>query len=62
MKVYIIKNEDLDHLQTLIDRDPNWGEAGSSSTVLTKEEQAAHKRAHDWFHYQINVWIAGVTR
>jgi|WetSurMetagenome_2_1015567.scaffolds.fasta_scaffold04771_12 hypothetical protein len=62
VRVYLIKDEDLDRLRTLIDRDPRWGEQGGSSQVLSKEEELEHGRAHRWFDWQICAWIDSVKK
>lgn len=62
MKVFLIKDEDIDRLLTMIDRDPTHGPAGGSSVVLTDKERMAHEAAHRFFNYQIRLWVNEVTR
>lgn len=57
MKVYQITDDDIVKLINSIDRDPKHGYNGGSATVLTKEEQDAHDKAHRFFFYQISTWL-----
>lgn len=62
MKVFLIKDDDLDRLLAMIDRDPSHGAAGGSSQVLTQQERDAHEKAHRFFNFQIRQWIDTITR
>jgi hypothetical protein len=62
MRVYVVKQEDLDRLLAFIDRNPAHGARGGSSDVLTDTEQRAHEKAHRFFNYQIRIWIGEITQ
>lgn len=62
MKVFLIKDEDIDRLLLLLDRDPAYGARGGSSAVLTLEERRAHELTHRFFNFQIRRWIDEVTK
>lgn len=59
-KAYILTDVDFDALLASVDRDPQHGESGGSSAVLSDEEREAHIKAHRWFNYQIRTWMAKV--
>lgn len=61
MKVFVLKQEDFNRLNVMIDRDPSHGPDGGSSRVLSETEQQAHAEAHRFFNYQVRTWIASVT-
>ena len=61
MKVYLLKQEDIDLLTTMVDRNPEHGRRGGSSQVLSDEEKKAHEDAHSFYNYQVRVWISKVT-
>jgi len=56
-KVYIVTDADIERLLTAIDRDPQYGEHGGSSGVLSAVEQQAHDKAHRFFNYQLRRWV-----
>lgn len=62
MKVYLIREEDITHLLTLVDRNPSHGSQGGSSAVLTDVEKQAHDKAHRFYNYQVIRWIEGIKR
>ena len=59
-KVYLLTQDDIDLLKTLIDRDPDHGLQGGSSQHGADRE--AHREAHRFYNYQVQSWIAKVTR
>ncbi len=60
-KVYLITEEDLELLQTMIDRDPQRGYKGcSSGDVLTDPDRRAHEEAHRFYNYQVVTWVQKV--
>lgn len=62
MKVYLIKEGEIDALLALIDRDPKHGFGGGSSRVLSDVEQRAHDEAHRFFNFQVRNWIAEIKK
>jgi hypothetical protein len=60
MKVYIVKDDDLDRLTALLAMDPKHGTTGHSSQALSQEEIEAHNRAYRFFNYQICNWLASI--
>jgi hypothetical protein len=62
MKVYVIRDLDIEALLTAIDRDPRHGERGGSSQVLTQQEQDAHDRAHRFYNFQVRRWLDEVRQ
>lgn len=62
MKIYLIKQEDLDRLMAFVDRAPEHGYGGGSSRVLSPVEQEAHGEAHSFFNLQIRRWITEVSK
>jgi hypothetical protein len=62
MRVYVIKQDDLERLLAFVDRNPEYGQRGGSSQAMTDAERQAHDRAHSFFNFQIRRWIDEVTR
>ena len=60
MKVYLLKDSDLQRLLDNIDRNPEHGYKGGSSQVLDEQERQAHKEAHKFYNYQIRTWIDSI--
>lgn len=60
MKVYILKDKDFERLLAEIDRDPQYGEWGGSSRVLSDEEKKAHQEAHRFYNFIIHRWLDSV--
>lgn len=61
MKMFLLKQEDIDLLSTMIDRNPEHGQRGGSSQMLSEADLKAHREAHSFFNYQVRTWIAKVT-
>lgn len=59
-KVYILTQEDIDLLTTMVDRDPDHGERGGSSNHGL--DRQAHREAHAFYNYQVRTWLAKVTK
>ena len=62
MKVYILKDSDLEHLLTEISRDPRWGESGGSARILSVDEEKLFKEAHMFYNYIVRRWIEEIKK
>ena len=62
MKVYLIKEADIQRLFLMVDRDPTHGPDGGSSQVLSKEEEAAYRAANGFYNYQVRTWADQVMQ
>ena len=60
LRVYIVTDRDLERLLAEIDRDPQYGQDGGSSQVLTDAERAAFQTAHRFYNYAVRRWIDAV--
>ncbi len=60
MKVYLLKDSDLQRLLDNLDRNPEHGYRGGSSQVFNKQERQAYKEAHQFYNYQIRNWIDSI--
>jgi hypothetical protein len=60
MKVYMLTQDDIDLLTTLVDRNPEHGQRGGSSQHGIDIQ--AHREAHSFYNYQVRTWIAKVTK
>lgn len=61
MKVYIIKDSDIETLREKLKRDPRQIN-GNTKTPLSKDEQLIVDNAHRFYNYEIEQWISNVTR
>jgi hypothetical protein len=57
-KVFILTEEDFANLLMAVDRNPNHGERGGSSQVLSQAEEDAHDKAHRFYNYQVRTWVS----
>jgi hypothetical protein len=62
VKVYLLKEEDLEALLTAIDRDPHYGYQGGGSVVLSEVERKAYVSAHSFFNHQVRRWLDTVKK
>jgi hypothetical protein len=62
MKVYIIKDEDVDRLLDNLDRDPKYGARGGSSQVISKEQQLMFEEVHRFYNFQIRRWLDEIRK
>lgn len=60
MKAYILKEEDFALLRAKIAGNPEHGQSGHSSQVLSHAEKEAFKKAHRFYNYVIERWIDSV--
>jgi len=60
VKVYILKDSDLQRLLDNIDRNPEHGLKGGSSQVFDEQEMQAYKDAHRFYNYQVRTWIDSI--
>jgi hypothetical protein len=60
-KAFILTQDDLDSLLTMIDRDPDHGERGGSSNHLSTQERDAYREAHRFYNYQVRTWVSKVS-
>jgi hypothetical protein len=58
VRIYIITDNELELLSTLVDRDPLYGSQGGSHTEFNAVEEAAHREAHAFYNYQVRTWIS----
>lgn len=61
-KVFLITQDDLERLTTMVDRNPKHGERGGSSTLLSEAQERAHDEAHRFYNYQVRLWIDMVSK
>jgi hypothetical protein len=57
MKVYLIKDDDLDNLLANLDRNPEHGYEGGSSAVFNEVEKLAFDQTHRFCNCQVRTWI-----
>lgn len=57
MKCYLLKDEDFESLCAAIDRDPEHGVRGGSSSVLSIQERMAYSEAHRFYNFLVREWI-----
>jgi hypothetical protein len=57
MRIYLVTDQDIQMLLTMIDRNPEHGTQGGSSTCLSVDERRFHNEAHGFFNYQVRTWI-----
>lgn len=62
MKVYILKDSDLEHLSTEISRDPRLGKFGGSKMILSVDEEKLFKEAYMFYNYIIRRWIEEIKK
>ncbi len=63
MKAFILKQNDLDRLLTYIDRNPEHGrDGGSSSATVSEHDQMVRNEAHRFYNYQVRKWIGEVEK
>ncbi len=60
MKVYLLKDSDLQRLLDNIDRNPEHGYRGGSSQVFNEQEKRAYKEVYRFYNYQIRTWIDSI--
>ncbi len=62
MKVYVISREDIEALLVRIDRNPEYGREGGSSSALNDTQRKAHEEAHRFVNYHVRTWLSKVTQ
>ena len=62
MKVYILKDSDLEHLTTEISRDPRFGKFGGSEMILSVDEEKLFKEAYMFYNYIVRRWIEEIKK
>lgn len=62
MRVYLIKDADIDRLFAQLDRDPTHGMVAGSAQVLTQQEREAHAQAHRFYNFQLRQWINDIVK
>ena len=62
MKAYILSEEDMDLLLTMIDRDPAHGTQGGSSAALSQKERDTYDEVHRFYNYQVRNWMTKVKK
>ncbi len=61
-KVYLLTQDDIDLLTTMVDRNPEHGHSGGTSNHSDERQREANREAHGFYNYQVRTWIAKVTR
>ncbi len=62
MKVFLLKDVDLERLLLMVDRNPAHGHDGGSSQTFNAEERKAHDEAHRFYNYQVRTWVNQVKQ
>lgn len=61
-KVYILTEDDIQLLRTMIDRDPRHGSQGGSGSVISEKDTIIYSDAHRFYNFQVCEWIGKVTK
>lgn len=62
MKVYLIKEADLERLFLMVDRDPKRGAKGGSSAVFSKEQEEMFDEVCRFYNYQVRTWADQIKK
>lgn len=62
MKAFILSEKEFEDLLAAIDRNPEHGPQGGSSSTFTDVERRAFHDAHRFYNYQVRTWIDRVQK
>lgn len=60
----MITQADMDRLKLMVDRNPQHGAEGGSSTGAQDDDlsRRAHDQAHRFYNYQVHKWLDEVSK